>query len=162
MPLSTWFLLAVEVTEGCAAAQEGSSEVGGVDDPQLHASGFVFPPGYSCRNYTRDKLSVLEKQYLDGLELTSETERRVVLDKFDLCHQAGITQYDDYTAFIEDRASLEEILKDLAEMAEVRRKQNEAQAQFNEARRPAAALVPRECILHFVFLERIPCSACCF
>lgn len=80
---------------------------------------------------------------MDDLDLKDETEVRIVLDKFDLCDQAGITQYDDYTALIENRATFEEIMKDIAEMAEVRRKQAEAQAKLSKPR-PAASTTPRE------------------
>ena len=37
-----------------------------------------------------------------------------------VCAQAGITKYEDVTAFVEGRASLEELLADQAALAEVR------------------------------------------
>ena len=99
------------------------------------AGGFVFPEGYASRGYTRDKLSKLEQRYFDDLEESKDAAKaQVVLDKMDLCHQADITGYEDITAFVEGRATFEELLRDQAEMAEVRRKQCEQQLALEERR----------------------------
>ena len=99
------------------------------------AGGFVFPEGYAARGYTRERLSKLEQGYFDDLEESKDAGKaQAVLDKMDLCHQAGITGYDDVTAFVEGRVTFEELVKDQAEMAEVRRKQCEQQQQREERR----------------------------
>lgn len=95
----------------------------------------MFPEHYGSRSYTRDKLSKLEQQYFDDLEESKDAAKaQVVLDKIDLCHQASITGYEDIIAFLEGRVTFEELLKDQAEMAEVRRKQCEQQQQHAEKR----------------------------
>ncbi len=92
------------------------------------ACGFVFPAGYVTREYTRDVLSRVEQRYFDDMEESKDPAKaQVVLDKIDLCHQAGIHEYDDITAFLEGRASFEEIVKVQAEIAEARQKQLEQQ-----------------------------------
>ena len=71
----------------------------------------------------------------------------MVLDKFDLCHQAGLDSYDDTTAFIEDRATIEEMLKEKEELAEVRRRECERQARVDarrDGRKEEAMELPRE------------------
>ena len=106
------------------------------------AGGFVFPEGYASRGYTRDKLSKLEQRILDDVEESNDAGKaRVALDKIDLCHQADITGYEDILALVEDRVTFEELLKDQAEMAEVRRKQCEQQQQQEkESGKQAVAL----------------------
>ena len=120
-------------------------EQGGGSVAAEGAPGFVFPDGYASRGYTRDNLSKLEQRYFDDLEESKNpTKAQVVLDKFDLCHQAGLDSYDDTTAFIEDRATIEEMLKEKEELAEVRRRECERQSRL-EARKEEAMELPREC-----------------
>ena len=96
---------------------------------------FTFPEGYASRGYTRDNLSKIEQRYFDDLDDSKDPGKaQVVLDKFDLCHQAGLTNYDDTTAFVEGRVTLEELLKDQADLAEVRRRECEHQQQMEEKR----------------------------
>ena len=109
-------------------------ELGGLVELEP-AAGFVFPEGYAARGYTRDQLSKLEQRYLDDLEESKDAGKaQAVLDKMDLCHQAGITGYEEITAFVEGRVTFEELLKEQAEMAEVRRKQCEQQLALEERR----------------------------
>jgi hypothetical protein len=56
----------------------------------------------------------------------------VVLDRFDLCHQAGFDGYDDAVAFVEGRVTLEELVRDREELAEIRRQQCERQLRQEE------------------------------
>ena len=105
------------------------------------AAGFVFPAGYVTREYTRDVLSRVEQRYFDGMEESKDPAKaRVVLDKIDLCHQAGIHNYDDVTAFLEGRASFEEIVKTQAEIAEARQKQLEQQRMLREKEKSQRAV----------------------
>ena len=106
------------------------------------APAFVFPDGYASRSYTRDSLTQLERCYFDDLsESSGAANARAVLDRFDLCHQAGFKGFDDVTAFVEGRVTLEELARDREETAEMRRKQCEHQQRLEErmeARQPIA------------------------
>ena len=110
---------------------------------------FLLPEGYASRAYTRDSLSKLEQRYFDDLELSSDAARaQAVLDRFDLCHQAGFDGYDDAVAFVEGRVTLEELVREREELAETRRLQCERQLRREErmeARRAAQ-------------MERQPCE----
>jgi hypothetical protein len=116
-------------------------------------SGFIFPDGYASRGYTRDNLSKLEQRYFDDLDDSKDPAKaQVILDKFDLCHQRGLDDYEDTTAFVEDRATIEEMLKEKEALAEVRRReceQNERRDAQREARQEALELpteLPCKCI----------------
>ncbi len=105
------------------------------------AGGFVFPAGYVKRTYTRDVLSRVEQRYFDDMEESKDpVKAQVVLDKFDLCHQAGIHNYDDITAYLEGRSSFEEIVKIQAEIAEARQKQLEQQRMLKEREKSQRAV----------------------
>ena len=117
--------------------------------PAAPTAAFVFPDGYASRAYTRDSLTKLEQRYFDDLDLSGDAARaRVLLDRFDLCHQAGFDGYEDVVAFVEGRVTLEELVREREEMAEVRRQQCERQQRLEErmeARRVAE-------------MERQPCE----
>ena len=96
-------------------------------------SCLVFPESYASRSYTRDSLTKLERRYFDdSYASSSAAEKQAVLDRFDLCHQAGFKGYDDVTAFVEGRVTLEELVRDREETAEMRRKQCERQQRLEE------------------------------
>jgi hypothetical protein len=132
-----WYL-----TEELPPPPPPPEELGGLVELEP-AAAFVFPEGYASRGYTREQLSKLEQRYFDDLEESKDAGKaQAVLDRIDLCHQADITGYEDITAFLEGRVTFEELLKDQAEMAEVRRKQCEQQLEREERRsgRQAVAL----------------------
>ena len=80
----------------------------------------MFPEGYASRAYTRDNLTPLEKRYFNGLDQSSDTAKaQVVLDRFDVCHQAGFDCYEDVIAFVEGRVTLEELVQDRDDIAKV-------------------------------------------
>jgi hypothetical protein len=84
--------------------------------------------------YTRDNLSDMEQCYFDGLKESKDPAKaQVVLDKIGQCHQGGISACGDIMAVVEGRVTLEELLRDQAEMKEIRRSQSE-RALLREAR----------------------------
>ena len=102
--------------------------------PPSLPSSFVFPEGFASHNNTRDSLSKLEQQFFDSLgeETQDQQMAKAALDKIDLCHQAGIFELHDISAFVECRVTFEGLLEEQAELAEFRRKECERQTRMEK------------------------------
>ena len=131
-------LIAIDTPQPHPPPPDESEEM---SSPAAPTSASVFPEGYASRAYTRDNLTQLEQRYFDDLELSNDAAKaQAVLDRFDLCHQAGFDGYEDVVAFVEGRVTLEELVRDREDIAEVRRLQCKRQERLEErmeARRAA-------------------------
>jgi hypothetical protein len=129
-----WFDTAQPVDSDSRQPQPPSPDVSEeMGSPAALTSALVFPEGYAARAYTRDSLTQLEQRYFDDLGLSSDVAgAQAVLDRFDLCHQAGFDCYEDAVAFVEGRVTLDELVRDRQDIAEVRRLQCEQQQQLEE------------------------------
>ena len=127
-----------------------SSQKSGTNKPENGNVAFIFPKGYSSRKFTRENLSKLEKSYFDSLpESKDSSKAKVVLDKVDLCHQAGLDDYDDIIALLEGRATFEDLLRDKQQLEELRRRQCERQERLEEKREARRAQRSGECLATF-------------
>ena len=98
-----------------------------------HLAALVFPEGYASRAYTRDSLTRREQRYFDDLGLSGDVAgAQAVLDRFDLCHQAGFESYNDAVAFVEGRVTLEALVLDREDVDAFRRLQCERQERLEK------------------------------
>jgi hypothetical protein len=129
----TAHLIPIDAPQTHPPTPDESKETSGIISSPAALAVFIFPDGYASREFTRDSLSQLEQRYFDHLDESRDAATaQVVLDRFDLCHQAGFDSYDDAVAFVEGRVTLEELARDREELAEIRQQQCERQKLLDE------------------------------